>query len=274
MSLRALKRLPARQLKAEARLTRNLQGLFAEVNEKVIDELMRINRLPTDDVALRKIVSQLMDSRDVYEQIMSGEAMEAAQYGRNKVISDLQKAGSKISFSQFSDRTKEKILGHVFEASNRTLSRMSGDVMANLAQSYDDGLGVYQAAERLQTVFDRMQNFELRRIARTEINSFQNEGAHLTERELGVEYHMWYTAEDERVRDEPEASHVEMHGQIVKVGDAFSNGLEYPGDRSGGESTIRDWINCRCRAIPFLVPEGKRAPIGKDWFYEGDLEDI
>jgi len=60
----------------------------------------------------------------------------------------------------------------------------------------------------------------------------------------------------------------------VRVGEPFSNGLYYPGDRSGGDGTIREWINCRCRLVPFLMPEGKMAPIGKNWFYEGDLKDL
>jgi len=115
-----------------------------------------------------------------------------------------------------------------------------------------------------------MQDYELRRVARTEINSFQNEGAYLTEQELGVRYHMWYTALDERVR----GSHSNMHGEIVRVGEPFSNGLYYPGDRSGGQGTIKEWINCRCRTVPFLMPEGKMAPPGASYFRESDLIEI
>lgn len=263
--------MPARQLQAEARLTRELQALFADVSQRTIQEVLRRNRLPTDDTTMRAIINQVMRAKDTFEELLGEEALQAARYGRNRIISELQKLGVSIGFSDFSERVQNTILEHVFVASDRTMQRIVGDVMGNLAKSYEEGLGIDEAAGELGKVFERMQDYELRRVARTEINSFQNEGAYLTEQELGIEYHMWYTALDERVRDEVDASHVEMHGQIVRVGEPFSNGLEYPGDRSGGELTIKEWINCRCRVVPFLVPEGMRPPTGASWFYESDL---
>jgi hypothetical protein len=59
-----------------------------------------------------------------------------------------------------------------------------------------------------------------------------------------------------------------MHGQIVRVGDQFSNGLRYPGDRTG---EIAEWINCRCTTVPFIMPIGFIAPPGVLHFYEDEL---
>lgn len=262
--------MPASQLRAEARLTRRLQELFAEVAERTIQELLRHNRLPTDDATMKLVISHILGASEDYQETLSGEALRAAQYGRNRVIRELQRLGVSVSFSEFSERVRKMIVEHVFTASQRTINRVAGNVMQNLANSYANGLGIDDAAEELRQVFQAMQDYELRRVARTEINSFQNEGAYLTEQELGVRYHMWYTALDERVR----GSHSDIHGEIVRVGEPFSNGLYYPGDRSGGQSTIKEWINCRCRTVPFLMPEGKMAPPGASYFRESDLIDV
>jgi len=132
------------------------------------------------------------------------------------------------------------------------------------------GVDIDELIEEIQEVdFD----YDAERIARTEINGAQNEGAFDTERELGVQYHEWVTAQDDRVRgNDPEdvADHTALHGVIVAVGDPFPNGLTYPGERIGDEA---EWINCRCRAVPFIMPEGKRAPTGMDHFTAADLEE-
>lgn len=49
----------------------------------------------------------------------------------------------------------------------------------------------------------------------------------------------WIATLDSRTRE----SHREVDGEIVDRKDTFSNGLMYPGDRSGDPS---EWYNCRC----------------------------
>ena len=159
----------------------------------------------------------------------------------------------------------------VFQASAHTMDRVDNRIMENITQSYNDGLGIDEAKDRLTVEYNGLKSWEAQRIARTEINSAQNDGAFDIYGELGVEYHQWWTAQDERVRETPQADHRELHGKIVKVGNSFSNGLQYPGDRTG---RIVQWINCRCTTIPFLMPLGKMAPPGLIEFTEEDLIDI
>lgn len=262
--LRALKQLPGRQLQAEDRLNRRLQELFQEVERKTLEELLRRNRVPTDDITLSRISNHIRSVEGDYSEAVMSEAHRAAEWGRGNVYDSL---GLVLDVQEFSTRVRDLIEGNVFEASRHTINRMVGDVMDNLAQSYEDGLGIDDAADRLRDVFTNIRDYELRRVARTEINSFQNKGAILTEEELGIRYHKWYTAEDERVRSE----HVDVHGEIVRVGEPFSNDLIYPGDKAGD---IKEWINCRCRLVPFLMPEGKTAPPGMSRFREEDLINI
>src|SRR5690606_21825726 len=99
--LRALKQLPASQLRAEARLTRRLQELFAGVAERTIQELMKHNRLPTDDATMRLVISHILGASDNYKETLGEEALQAAQYGRNRIIRELQRLGVSVSFSEF-----------------------------------------------------------------------------------------------------------------------------------------------------------------------------
>ena len=159
----------------------------------------------------------------------------------------------------------------VFQASAHTMDRVDSKIMKNITRSYNEGLGIDEAKDRLTVEYSGLKSWEAQRIARTEINSAQNDGAYDVYDELGVEYQQWWTAQDERVRETPQADHRKMHGKIVKVGTAFSNGLMYPGDRQG---SISQWINCRCTTLPFLMPLGKMAPVGMTEFTEEDLIDI
>jgi hypothetical protein len=85
-------------------------------------------------------------------------------------------------------------------------------------------------------------------------------------RDLGVTYQRWVTAGDDRVRD----SHVLVEDEITALDTQFSNGLRYPLDESG---PMEEWINCRCRAVPFLVPPDKAAP-NEGPFYEDELTSV
>ena len=156
---------------------------------------------------------------------------------------------------------------NTFQASDTTLARVTQNITNNLADSYHEGLGIRDAGRRITKEFSSLKGWESRRIARTEINSAQNEGAFSAYDDLGVEYQMWWTGKDNRVRD----SHRPLHGHIVAVGNTFSNGLLYPGDKSG---PIKEWINCRCTSIPYIIPLGKMAPPGLTEFTEDQLIDI
>ena len=87
---------------------------------------------------------------------------------------------------------------------------------------------------------------------------------------MGVEYSMWITAGDDKVRGNDErdlADHVALNGEITRLGDKFSNGLFYPGEPSG---PIEEWINCRCAEAPYNIPYGYMAP-PQEQFRESDL---
>ena len=256
-----------------------------------MSQLKKMDRLPSNDMERKALILPLTEAIEEYTDIVMENTQEAIRTGMERTKSELRKQGmgksrgsylkfylngslkaaiTDIDFDEFSEAVSDRLRQDTFIASEHTMNRISGNVMDNLKQSYEEGYGIDKAAGNLEGVFDGMEGYELKRVARTEINGAQNRGAEATERQLGIQYDRWRTAGDDRVRGtEPGdmADHTYMDGQISRVGEPFSNGLTRPGDRSG---PIEEWIQCRCVLVPYLIPEGYAAPEGT-FFYEEDL---
>lgn len=101
--------------------------------------------------------------------------------------------------------------------------------------------------ENTRHMFDVASN-RAKIIARTEIHSAANGGRIIGWQENGVEKHQWLNSFDDRVRETHENG-IGVGGEIVPVGEQFSNGLKWPGDKDGDASEI---INCRCTTIAIL----------------------
>jgi SPP1 gp7 family putative phage head morphogenesis protein len=85
-------------------------------------------------------------------------------------------------------------------------------------------------------------------IARTELGGVLNESRNNAFISEGFEYQSWLSARDEKVRE----AH-QIDGEVVKMGEEFSNGLKYPNDPDGEPEEI---CNCRCVALPEPSKEG------------------
>ena len=158
---------------------------------------------------------------------------------------------------------EEDLLERVFIASQATLARVDTSIKTLLTEGYQSGKGINYVANLLTKRFDQLQTWEAQRIARTEIHNSHNTAVMDTYNEYGVEYTMWIAADDERTRE----SHLEINGEIIRLGDTYSNGLRFPGDTDG---PIEEWINCRCSNAPYVLPYGYTAP-PQQQFRENDL---
>jgi len=221
-----------RRSKTEIELTRKLDRLFAKATRQM---MARVRERGAPEVVLAGMVDEL--DGIVYESVLR----EVPDVGDPSGV----------------------LREQTFTASRNTIERMKGNVLETLAEARDLGLGQDAAARMLRDNFEHMSDGELKRIARTEINGAQNTNKFAKFQKAQVQYHQWWTARDNDVRD----SHEEMHGQIVRVGERFSNGMLHPHDRTG---PIEEWINCRCTIVPFLMPSGMTAPRDGP-FYQKEL---
>ena len=272
----------ARSRNNERQLERALQRYFKALEKQVQRNLKfywQDNNLVMGQVDL--ITEPIMNSHDEYYEILKQYVSREYRLGtqeaerlirqlnRNRVANKSTKpkarAFLKRTFELFGIHAtaEEDLLTRVFIASERTLARVDRSIMDIITLGYKSGNGINSVANELTRRFDQLQTWESKRIARTEIHNAHNRGTMDKYQEYGVEYTMWIAADDERTRE----SHLEINGEIIRLGDTYSNGLKYPGDTDG---PIEEWINCRCSNAPYVIPYGYAAP-PMEQFTENDL---
>jgi SPP1 gp7 family putative phage head morphogenesis protein len=249
----AFKAVDEATLIAEQKLEKELLRLWMGVENRLLSRLVYLGYIPQDTERRKILVEEFLKHLDEeMPKAIVNNALSSAKRGRFVAFDDLEENGMRLFYTEFDRWTYDRLRKKFYTFSQDTSKRLIGDVEENLANSYQQGLGIDQAAEALQKEFAEIRDSRLRLIARTEINSAQNAGIQVTLEDLGVHYKQWLTAKDTRVRgNKPneKADHVKMHGEVVKIGERFSNGLFIPGDRTG---QIAEWINCRCRIRPYI----------------------
>jgi SPP1 gp7 family putative phage head morphogenesis protein len=257
-------------------MTERLRLFFTELESEVLKLVEEYEFLV---IKMHGLVDKLIaDSFDDYYEIITKYNNKAWEYG--EVSTSLLVSHAEVSNKWFSlkanivvdtgdlykpsTRVNEILSVRNFQASEKTIQRVNGNINQVLQNSYNEGWGVPKTVTNLKNEFNKLKTWEANRIARTEINSAKNTAAYQQLLEDNIEYHQWWSASDNHVRD----SHSEMHGLITAVGNPFPNGLLYPGDRSG---PISEWINCRCTPLAFIVPYDMMVPPGMSVFRESDL---
>lgn len=161
---------------------------------------------------------------------------------------------------------KQYLKNHAITVSQKTAERIDKDIQKILTKSETEGTNSRGVAKHITQKFKDLKTWEAERIARTEINAANNLVSHNRLLESGlVDYKQWLTAEDGRVR----TSHKHMNGEIARIGEPFSNGLQYPGDHNG---PLAEFINCRCTIIPYIPDYDKIAPTDKNTWHEEDMQ--
>ena len=214
-------------LEAQAEYYLILQKYDKREYQLGIREAERLVRLSKKPIAEKAILPRLRRTRDLFATLRGAE---------------------------------EDLLERVFVASQATLARVDTSIKTLLTEGYQSGKGINYVANLLTKRFDQLTTWESKRIARTEIHNSHNTAVMDTYNEIGVEYTMWITAHDDRVRGLKEtdnADHAVLDGEIIPMGGTYSNGLAFPGDTDG---PIEEWINCRCSNAPFVLPYGYAAP--------------
>lgn len=254
----AIKKVDERILKAENRLANKLLKLQAGVEAEFIKALRKKGYLPSNIADQRGFISRILGKPfEDMRTVIADEGLKGAELGRQMSVDDLVREGLKVTATQFKESVRDRLWEKTYTFSKDTFNRIEGDFIKTLAHGYDEGLGIDEVARNLRHDFKGLRDHRLHSIARTEIQSAQNEGSHQTMKDYNVLYKQWLTVGDDRVRgnnpNDP-YDHVFLHGQVVEMNEPYSNGMMYPTDRSGD---IGDWIACRCRERPYIPRKGE-----------------
>ena len=275
----------ARSRNNERQLERALSRFFAKLGDEVIKQL---NEIYNDNLLVGQaelITKPITDATTEYYHILQKYDKREYKLGQAEAQRLVRLSERGYSFKAVKPKVKldkryslfgtlrgaeEDLFERIFIASQATMARVEQSIMTIILDGYKSGKGIDYVANELNKRFDQLTTWESKRIARTEIHNSHNAAVMNTYEDLGVEYTMWITAHDDRVRGlkpTDTADHVELDGEIIRVGDTYSNGLKYPGDTDG---PIEEWINCRCANAPYNMPYGYTAP-PQEQFHESDL---
>lgn len=275
----------ARSRNNERQLERELRKFFAKLGDKVQKNL---EEYYTDNLLVGQaelITEPIRDAQAEYYHILQKYDKREYKLGQSEAQRLVRLTRKGYSFKAVKPRLKldkryslfgtlrgaeEDLFERIFIASQATMVRVEQSIMNILLDGYKSGKGINYVANELTRRFDQLTTWESKRIARTEIHNSHNTAVHDSYNEMGIEYTMWITSHDDRVRGlkpTDTADHVELDGEIIRLGDTYSNGLKYPGDTDG---PIEEWINCRCANAPYNLPYGYVAP-PTEQFRETDL---
>lgn len=118
-------------------------------------------------------------------------------------------------------------------------------VRSVLLKAVSEGDTVGEMAERLRQSSPISSPVRALRIARTETGMAASATRFEAMKDAGIEKHEWVNAGDAVVRDS-HAAVGGVGGEVVAIGERFSNGLLYPHEFGADPSEL---VNCRCDAV-------------------------
>jgi len=119
---------------------------------------------------------------------------------------------------------------------------------SEFAESFAAGETRDQLIGRIEETYDGISKGRAASIARTEVHSVNQYGTFQGYKQSNMPIKIWVSVIDSETRGMDfmdEADHVSLDGEEVPIDMPFSNGLMYPGDKSGGPA---EFINCRCQS--------------------------
>ena len=133
--------------------------------------------------------------------------------------------------------------GHLAEITET----IRGQLRDVIATGLKEGQSIDDIAKEIRTRYDVAKS-RSQTIARTELGGIIGDSRYAAFKSEGFEETEWLSAMDEKVRP----TH-QIDGEKVKIGETFSNGLQYPNDPAGPPEEV---INCRCLGLP-VFPEAQ-----------------
>lgn len=197
------------------------------------------NNVPITKKDLRKLFNIKAENKRLrewafprYAEIFKDAGQEAISLIAIDKPFDMEKAITKIG-PKINDLLMARAVFFAKSVNNTTLLKLTDTI----AQGIDLGEGIEGLRKRIKDVYEDFSDYRAELIARTEAITVMNQGRLEAYRQADAEGKEWIATLDDRVRDE----HLLMDGEIVGLGEAFSNGLQSPAEP-----------NCRCAIAPVM----------------------
>ena len=241
-------RTPRRQVAQAKALQEAFAPLLGGVAASLVSQLDAGLTIPSNEVQVDGLLladNELVRDglREAYLDAYSEAAREAF---KRQAAAILDRAGIEVTWQQVESRARQVLQELSFQASQRLMERITGDVKGALLRGVDEGLSTREIGNLLRDEIQDLSAKQAEGIARTEVNSAANRGNYLAMEEAQVEFVQWIAAQDARTRP----THLAHHALVVRRGERFPNGLHHPGDREG--TPISEWVGCRCAGAAYF----------------------
>lgn len=217
------------------RVSRAVKNYFYFIEQKLIKELLK--RSKAADFWVRKAeddfawIDQMFDDERLVQAVKDDIEKSIRMGIRQHVVPD------EIT-QAIQAKRMNKIRGINQTASKEVKERLRQAIIDAMTEGITEEERTEVIINALKGSMDVNRN-RARTIARTEVHGAYNESSFEAARSAGVKKLRWLSSRDDRVRD----SHAELDGEVIEVGEKFSNGLRYPMDPGGAPEEV---INCRC----------------------------
>lgn len=226
------------------------------------------NRSPSEVLAVlsryknKKLNVFFKNSRKIIEQWL-----RKAKKSTDKNIRDVlfKMAGKEISISY--DKNFDDVLKLIIERNVQLIKNVSSQTITNIENIVYDAMTTGEGWYGIQKSLDHQKEISAKRvklIARDQTAKANQTLSELTQREAGVKFFMWRTAQDERVST-GYGGHKQLNNKIYKWGETEN----YPIiDSYGHRGLPSQRPNCRCQALPVWILQGYEAKLMADGSYE------
>jgi len=234
------------------RAAKSIKDYFHRVERRIISSLTKRQagqytmKMPLDAVPVEELEKAFSDE-ELYTA-MKPFLEDAMRRGIEAII--------RTSFTMDNSEAM-RILGEkrikVLEINDTAKKQVIENLRKVLSDSLAEGQGADVTARRIiDTIGEQMENIKrrARTIARTEVNNSFSESRWAAVKEDPPKYVRWISSRDSKVRD----THAHLDGQVVKYGEKFDNGIQFPHAPDGKPEEV---INCRCTWEPLYIDKNE-----------------
>jgi HK97 family phage portal protein len=240
----------------EGKAKKELKTFFWKQRSHVLKRLAQLSEFLGKSLPSGTVIKLKQNGRDIAEMLLDGEDWDKELDRRlmptlrAAATTGAKQVRGEIGLSR--DVFSEQILSSWQKSTKVLLDKVNvytADALTALADKIQEGVTEGQPLDEMVEAFGNdvrgfYDDTEARkvRIARTETTRALNGGRFAQMQAAGIEEHEWLAVMDSAVRE----SHADQDGDVVRIGEKFDNGLEYPGDPNGKPE---ETINCRCTTV-------------------------